>query len=473
MQIYNTMHRKKEELIPNVPGKISMYACGPTVYNFFHIGNARPFIVFDTLRRYLEYRGYEVTFVQNFTDIDDKMIKRANEEGITVKELGERFIKEYYTDADALGVERATVNPRATEHIPEIIKLVETLIEKGHAYAVENGDVYFSVRSFPGYGKLSGQNIDDLENGASERIDPTELKRDPLDFALWKGEKPGEPSWDSPWGKGRPGWHIECSAMSNRHLGKTIDIHCGGQDLIFPHHENEIAQSEAANGCKFVNYWVHNGFISIDNKKMSKSLGNFFTVREAAEAYGYESIRMFMLMSHYRSPLNYSGEILMQAKAALERLKTARENLVFLSENGADGAMTDGEAAAVNGLGVYRGKFVEAMDDDFNTADGLSAIFEMVREINAATASDKNPSKALAKACLEIFDELTGVLGVIYENGSDEDDGLAEKVEALIAQRQAARKEKNWAEADRIRDELTAMGITLSDTPQGVKWSRK
>ena len=470
MKLFNSMTMRKEEFNTIEPGKVRMYACGPTVYNYIHVGNARPIIMFDVLRRYLEYRGYEVKFVQNFTDVDDKIIKRAAEEGISSAEVAGKYIEEYFKDARGLGVREATVHPKATETMEDIIAIVSELIEKGYAYEV-NGDVYYRTEKFADYGCLSHQPLEDLQAGA--RIDVTDIKENPMDFALWKAAKPGEPSWDSPWGKGRPGWHIECSAMSNRHLGKTIDIHCGGQDLIFPHHENEIAQSEAANGCKFVNYWVHNGFISIDNKKMSKSLGNFFTVREAAEAYGYESIRMFMLMSHYRSPLNYSGEILMQAKAALERLKTARENLVFLSENGADGAMTDGEAAAVNGLSVYRGKFVEAMDDDFNTADGLSAIFEMVREINAATASDKNPSKALAKACLEIFDELTGVLGVIYENGSDEDDGLAEKVEALIAQRQAARKEKNWAEADRIRDELTAMGITLSDTPQGVKWSRK
>ena len=315
MYIYNTMTRKKELFVPLKEGQVSMYACGPTVYNFFHIGNARPFIVFDTLRRYLEYRGYKVTFVQNFTDIDDKMIRRANEEGTTVKELGDRFIKEYYTDADALGVKRATVNPRATEHIQDIIDLVETLVEKGHAYPASNGDVYFSVRSWPGYGKLSGQNIDDLENGA--RVDPTEEKRDPLDFALWKGQKPGEPAWPSPWGMGRPGWHIECSAMSMAILGQSFDIHGGGQDLIFPHHENEIAQSEAATGKPFAHYWMHNGFINVDNQKMSKSLGNFFTVRDIAKEYDLDVVRLFMLSVQYRNPINFSRDLIQQAAVAL------------------------------------------------------------------------------------------------------------------------------------------------------------
>ncbi len=376
MQIYNTMHRKKEELVPNVPGKISMYACGPTVYNYFHIGNARPFIVFDTLRRYLEYKGYEVTFVQNFTDIDDKMIKRANEEGISVKELGERFIQEYYTDADALGVERATVNPRATEHIGEIIRLVETLIQKGHAYAADNGDVYFSVRSFPGYGKLSGQNIEDLENGA--RVDPAEQKRDPLDFALWKAEKPGEPSWDSPWGKGRPGWHIECSAMSMNILGETFDIHGGGQDLIFPHHENEIAQSEAATGKPFANYWMHNGYINVDNQKMSKSLGNFFTVRDIAKEFDLEAVRMFMLSVHYRNPVNFSRELIRQAESALERLRTARERL----EEARRGTATAEDEGYLAQLDEIRTRFEAAMDDDLNTADAIGVLFDLARMSN-------------------------------------------------------------------------------------------
>ena len=467
MYIYNTMTRKKELFVPLKEGQVSMYACGPTVYNFFHIGNARPFIVFDTLRRYLEYRGYKVTFVQNFTDIDDKMIRRANEEGTTVKELGDRFIKEYYTDADALGVKRATVNPRATEHIQDIIDLVETLVEKGHAYPASNGDVYFSVRSWPGYGKLSGQNIDDLENGA--RVDPTEEKRDPLDFALWKGQKPGEPAWPSPWGMGRPGWHIECSAMNRKYLGKTIDIHCGGEDLQFPHHENEIAQSEAANDAPFAHYWMHNGFLNIDNKKMSKSLGNFFTVRDAAAAYGYEPIRFFMLSAHYRTPLNYSAESLQQAQAALDRLYTAKENLAFLAQNGADGEPTEAEQAVLNQADDFRQRFDAAMDDDFNTADAVSVLFEVVRAANKAVGPDQKPTKAGAEALLKLVLEFTDVLGLLYGKAEE---SLDDKVEALIAQRQEARKNKNWAEADRIRDELKAMGITLMDTKQGVQWKK-
>lgn len=468
MQIYNSMTRKKEPFVPLHEGKVGIYACGPTVYNFFHIGNARPFIVFDVLRRYLEYRGYEVTFVQNFTDIDDKMIRRANEEGVTVAEIAERYIAEYFTDAKALGIRPATVHPRATEHIPQIIALIQRLIDKGLAYESQ-GDVYYRVRAFPSYGCLCGQNLEDLESGARVSVD--EVKEDPLDFALWKAQKPGEPAWESPWGMGRPGWHIECSAMSNRYLGKTIDIHCGGSDLAFPHHENEIAQSEAANGCKFVNYWLHNGFINIDNKKMSKSLGNFFTVREAAAAYGYDCIRMFMLMSHYRSPLNYSGEILMQAKAALERLRTAKNNLEFFIANGRDGDLSETDAAFVAGLDQYREKFDAVMDDDFNTADAISVIFEMVREINAAVSPAADPSKALAQACLERLLELCDVLGIPFVSDSSEDPE-AKAIEEKIAARQAARKAKNWAEADRIRDELKADGIVLEDTPQGVKWKR-
>ena len=467
MKLFNTMTMKKEEFVPIEEGKIRMYACGPTVYNFIHVGNARPIIMFDVLRRYFEYRGYEVTFVQNFTDVDDKIIKRANEEGISCQEVSEKYIKEYFTDAKGLGVRAATIHPRATENIQQIIDIVSTLIEKGYAYEV-NGDVYYRTTKFKDYGKLSHQPLEDLQAGA--RIDVNDIKENPMDFALWKAAKPGEIFWESPWGQGRPGWHIECSAMSSRYLGKTIDIHCGGQDLTFPHHENEIAQSEAANGCKFVNYWVHNGFISIDNKKMSKSLGNFFTVREAAEAYGYENIRMFMLMSHYRSPLNYSGDILVQAQNGLSRIKTCRENLAFLAANGANGEMTAEEAKFAATLDSYRARFIEAMDDDFNTADAVSVIFELVRDANSAVAGA--PTKAAADAALKMLDELTGVLGLIYGDG-DGDDELAAKVEALIAQRAEARKAKNWAEADRIRDELNEMGIELKDTPQGVKWSKK
>ena len=466
MRLYNAMTQQKEEFIPIEPGKVRMYCCGPTVYNFIHVGNARPTIMFDVVRRYFEYKGFEVNFVQNFTDVDDKIIKRANEEGITSDEVAEKYIKEYFTDAQALGVRPATVHPKATENIPQIIEIVQTLIDKGYAYEV-NGDVYYRTLKFEGYGKLSHQPIDELQSGA--RIEVGDIKENPLDFALWKAAKPGEPYWESPWGKGRPGWHIECSAMSNRYLGKTIDIHCGGCDLAFPHHENEIAQSEAANGVEFVHYWLHNGFINIDNKKMSKSLGNFFTVREAAEAYGYDCIRMFMLMSHYRSPLNYSGEILMQAKNALERLNTAKKNMEFFMKNGTDADMNDAEANVVDGLGKYTEKFCAAMDDDFNTADAISAIFEMVRDINAIVSPVTNPTKVVAQACYEAFMELCEVLGIPFEQVAD----LDAEIEAMIEARQAARKAKNFKEADRIRDELKAMGIILMDTPQGVKWSRE
>ncbi|MBR4578981.1 MAG: cysteine--tRNA ligase [Oscillospiraceae bacterium] len=466
MKLFNDMDMQLEEFVPIEPGKVKMYCCGPTVYNYIHVGNARPIIMFDVLRRYLEYRGYEVTYVQNFTDVDDKIIKRANEEGISSKEVAEKYIKEYWQDVTALGVRPATFHPKATETIGPIIKLVKTLIDKGYAYEV-NGDVYYRTLKFKNYGALSHQPIDDLQSGA--RIDVNDVKEDPLDFALWKAAKPGEPSWNSPWGPGRPGWHIECSAMSNKLLGKTIDIHCGGSDLIFPHHENEIAQSEAANDAKFVNYWVHNGFINVDNKKMSKSLGNFFTVRDAAAAYGYDCIRMFMLMSHYRSPLNYSGEILMQAKAALERLSTAKDNLDFFVQNGADGPMQAAEAAAFEKMGVYREKFDAAMDDDLNTADAISAIFELVREINAAVNPNAHPTKALAEACRGLYLELSEVLGIPFIEKKDE---LTEEQLALFEARKAARKEKNWAESDRIRDELKAQGILVEDTPQGMKWKR-
>lgn len=466
MKLFNSMTMQKEEFTPIEPGKVRMYACGPTVYNFIHVGNARPIIMFDVMRRYLEYRGYEVTFVQNFTDVDDKIINRANEEGISPAEVAEKYIAEYFTDAQGLGVRAATIHPRATENIHQIIELVERLIEKGYAYE-KNGDVYFRTLKFEGYGKLSHQPLEELQAGA--RIDVSDIKENPMDFALWKSAKPGEPFWESPWGQGRPGWHIECSAMSNRYLGSTIDIHAGGQDLQFPHHENEIAQSEAANGCTFVNYWVHNGFISIDNRKMSKSLGNFFTVREAAEAYGYDAIRMFMLMSHYRSPLNYSGEILEQAKNALERLRNAKSNLEFFIQNGVDAPMTDSESAFIEGLNKYRERFIQVMDDDLNTADAISVIFELIRETNSAVCAGTNPTKALAGACLALLTELSEVVGIPY--GGAEDD-LDSEIEALIEQRQAARKAKNWAEADRIRDELKERGIILEDTPQGVKWKR-
>ncbi len=467
MKIFNSMSRQKEEFVPIQPGKVSIYACGPTVYNFIHVGNARPIILFDVLRRYFEYRGYDVTFVQNFTDVDDKIIKRANEEGITSQEVAEKYIQEYFTDAQGLGVRPATIHPKATENMQQIIDMVQTLIDKGYAYPVENGDVYYRTLKFKGYGKLSHQPIEDLQSGA--RIAVGEVKENPLDFALWKAAKPGEPAWDSPWGPGRPGWHIECSAMSNRYLGKTIDIHCGGEDLQFPPHENEIAQSEAANGCEFVHYWMHNGFLNIDNRKMSKSLGNFFTVREAAEAYGYETIRLFMLSAHYRSPLNYSADILHQAQNSLDRLYSAEDHLKYLVENGAEGDRNAAEAALVDTFDSYRQRFDEAMDDDFNTANAISVLFELVRAINIATADENQPTKAGAQACLDMVHEFTDVLGLLY---SRKEESLDEKVEQMIADRQAARAAKNWAEADRIRDELKAMGIELKDTKQGVQWKK-
>ena len=389
MQIYNTQTRRKEEFKPIEPGKVRIYCCGPTVYNYFHIGNARPFIVFDTLRRYLEHKGYEVKYVQNFTDIDDKMIRRANEEGITVKELGDRFIKEYYTDADALGIERATVNPRATEHIADIIALIEKLIDKGLAYACDNGDVYYNTQAFPGYGKLCGQNLEDLESGARIDVDPN--KRHPMDFAVWKAQKPGEPAWESPWGMGRPGWHIECSAMSMKYLGETLDIHCGGKDLVFPHHENEIAQSEGATGKPFVHYWMHNGFINVDNQKMSKSLGNFFTVRDIAKEFDLEAVRMFMLGAQYRSPINFSREMIEQAKASLDRLYTARDHYLFLLQNAKDGEPGEKELALMEKVKAARDGFDEAMDDDLNTADAMGKMFELVRDANVAL--DENSPK--------------------------------------------------------------------------------
>ncbi len=461
MQIYNTMTRKKEELVTLVPGEVSMYVCGPTVYNFFHIGNARPFVVFDTLRRYLEYRGYKVKFIQNFTDIDDKLIRKANEEGITVPEVAERYIKEYYTDADALSVERATCNPRATEHIPQIIGLVETLIEKGHAYPAENGDVYFSVRSFPGYGKLSGQSIEDLESGA--RIDPTDVKRDPLDFALWKGAKPGEPAWDCPWGKGRPGWHIECSAMSMELLGPTFDIHAGGQDLVFPHHENEIAQSEAATGKPFARYWMHNGYINVNNQKMSKSLGNFLLVREIGKEFDLEAVRLFLLGAHYRNPVNFSRDLVEQSNTGLIRIRTARERLAEAKE----GPATDADAAFIASLDEYKGKFCEAMDDDLNTADAIGVLFDYARAVNTFV-SEPRSKEALDKAA-QLFDDITRVLGILQHKKEEE---FPAEALALLEERTAVRKAKDWARADAIRDELKAMGFAVEDSKDGAKLKR-
>ena len=465
MKVYNTLTRKKEELVPITPGEIKIYACGPTVYNYIHIGNARPLCIFDILRRYLEYRGYNVKFVQNFTDIDDKIIRRANEEHVDFSEISERYIKEFWTDADGLNVRHATINPKATENIDAIIQIISTLIEKGYAYEAQ-GDVYFSTEKFKDYGKLSHQPLEDLEAGA--RIMVGEVKREPMDFAVWKAAKPGEPAWDSPWGKGRPGWHIECSAMNWRYLGDTIDIHCGGQDLIFPHHENEIAQSECFTGKPFAHYWMHNGDINVDNVKMSKSLGNFFTVRDVADKYGYEPIRYLLISAQYRSPINYSTDIIEQCIAALNRLYTCRDSLDFELKNAVD-AEHDGDKAIIDGFDKYREQFIAAMDDDLNTADAIASIFELVRDINTNVVG-KTPSKALVEGAIAMFDELTGVLGLVYNRKTET---LDSDVEALIEARTNARKEKNWAEADRIRDQLKEMGIVLEDTAQGVKWHRE
>lgn len=463
MRIFNTMTRQKEEFIPNNPDEVKIYACGPTVYNYIHIGNARPLCVFDVLRRYLEYRGYNVKFVQNFTDVDDKIIKRANEEGITFEEVSKKYIEEFWTDANGLNFKKASVHPKATENIDEIINIIKTLEEKGYAYAVD-GDVYFRTLKFKEYGKLSHQPIEDLQSGA--RIAIGEKKENPLDFALWKAAKEGEPYWDSPWGKGRPGWHIECSAMNKRFLGDTIDIHCGGQDLIFPHHENEIAQSECANGCTFSKYWMHNGYINVDNVKMSKSLGNFKTVREIANVYGYEVIRYFLISSHYRSPINYSLEIIEQCKSALERLYTCRESLDFALKNAKD--IPDDEEL-IKKLNSHREQFITAMDDDLNTADGVAAVFELVKDINTSIL-DKEASKNVCQTAAAVFDELCDVLGILYNRKNNDVDS---DIEALIEERQQARANKDWATADRIRDELKAKGIILKDTPQGVTWTKE
>ena len=470
MQIFNTLTRQKEEFVPQVPGEYRIYVCGPTVYNYIHIGNARPLIVFDTLRRYLEYRGNKVIYVSNITDIDDKLIKKGQEEGTSMKEVAQRFEAEYLKDAEGLNCKKPTVQPRATEHIQQILDIVKDLIDSGHAYVAKNGDVYFRVKSDPSYGKLSHLKLDDLESGNRElrsQMDD-DLKEDPADFAVWKAAKPGEPAWDSPWGKGRPGWHIECSAMNWRYLGDTIDIHCGGQDLIFPHHENEIAQSECFTGKPFAHYWMHNGYINVDNVKMSKSLGNFFTVRDVAEKYGYEPIRYLLISAQYRSPINYSTDIIEQCISALNRLYTCRDSLDFELKNASD-AEHDGDRAIIDGFGKYREQFIDAMDDDLNTADAIASIFELVRDINTNVVG-KTPSKALVEGAISVFDELTGVLGLVYNRKTET---LDSDIEALIEARTNARKEKNWAEADRIRDQLKEMGIVLEDTAQGVKWHRE
>ncbi len=465
MRIFNTLTREKEELVPIKEGEFKIYACGPTVYNYIHIGNARPLCVFDVMRRYLEYRGNKVNFVQNFTDIDDKIIRRANEEGVSFKDISEKYIEEFWVDAKGMNIREATTHPKATENIGEIIDIVSSLIDKGYAYEA-NGDVYFSTKKFSEYGKLSHQPLEDLEAGA--RINIGEVKKEPMDFALWKSAKPGEPYWESPWGHGRPGWHIECSAMVRRYLGETIDIHCGGQDLIFPHHENEIAQSECCNGAPFARYWMHNGFITVDKVKMSKSLGNFFTVRDVAQQYGYEPIRYLMISCQYRSPINYSFDAIEQCKASLERLYTCRNNLDFALKNATDAA-GEKDAEIISLIDAKKDKFIEAMEDDLNTGEALGALFELVKDINLYV-NDGVQSKALTEYAIKVFDELTGILGLLYNRNAEK--SLDDEIEALIAARNEARKNKNWAEADRIRDELKSQGIVLEDTPQGVKWHR-
>ena len=465
MKLYNTLSRKKEEFKPIEEGKVKMYVCGPTVYNFIHIGNARPFILFDTLRRYLEYRGYDVTFVQNFTDVDDKIIKRGHEENITPEEVANKYINEYFVDADGLGIKRASVHPRVTDNIEQIIAFVKELEDKGYAYAV-NGDVYFDTKKFKDYGKLSGIKQEELEAGA--RIEVNDQKRHPMDFVLWKAKKEGEPGWASPWGEGRPGWHIECSVMSNRYLGETIDIHAGGQDLKFPHHENEIAQSEARSGKNFSNYWLHNEYINVNNEKMSKSLGNFFTVREIAEIFDLEVVRLFMLSTHYRNPINFSDEILNQSKAGLERLYNAKEKALFTINNLEDSKMTEEEAKLQEELAGFRQKFIDAMDDDVNTADAVSVIFELAKFMNS-NVTEKS-SKEFAQKVIDEFNELTSVLNIV--NKDQKEDILDEEIEQLIAQRTEAKKNKNFQLADEIRQQLLDKGIILEDTRQGVKWKR-
>ncbi|MBU3839571.1 MAG: cysteine--tRNA ligase [Candidatus Ruminococcus intestinipullorum] len=467
MKLYNTMSKKKEEFLPLEEGKVKMYVCGPTVYNYIHIGNARPMIVFDTVRRYFEYKGYEVNFVSNFTDVDDKIIKKANEEGVTAEEISKRYIEECKKDMAAMNVKPATKNPLATEEIGGMIDMIQTLIEKGYAYE-KNGTVYFHTRNFEGYGKLSHKNLDDLQSGGrSLLVSGADEKEDALDFVLWKPKKEGEPAWTSPWGEGRPGWHIECSEMSKKYLGEQIDIHAGGEDLVFPHHENEIAQSEAANGKEFAKYWMHNGFLNIDNRKMSKSLGNFFTVREISEKYDLQVLRFFMLSAHYRSPLNFSADLMEAAKNGLDRIVTAASNLKFLHENANTQEMTEKEKELFASTEKYVRQFEAAMEDDFNTADAISAIFELVKFINTQTSGEN--SKEFLEKLLERLVKLTDVLGILVEQ---EEQMLDADIEALIEERQLARKEKNFARADEIRNDLLAKGIVLEDTREGVKWKR-
>ncbi len=467
MRVYNTLSRQKEEFIPLEEGKVKMYVCGPTVYNLIHIGNARPMIVFDTVRRYMEYKGYEVNFVSNFTDVDDKIIKKALEEGVTAQEISQRYIAECKKDMEAMNVKPATTHPLATEEIDGMLEMISNLIEKGFAYPAADGTVYFRTRKFEEYGKLSHKNLDDLQAGHRDIKVTGEEKEDPLDFVLWKPKKEGEPYWESPWCQGRPGWHIECSVMSRKYLGEEIDIHAGGEDLIFPHHENEIAQSEACNGKIFARYWMHNGFLNIDNKKMSKSLGNFFTVREISEKYDLQVLRFFMLSAHYRSPLNFSADLMEAAKNSLERIRNGASNLKHLSQNARTEQMTDSEKAILEESGRFVEKFENAMDDDFNTADGISAVFELVKYIN--TKADETSSRELLEQLSQRMEQLCGILGIVLE---EKEEILDEEIERLIAERQAARKEKNFARADEIRGILLEQGIILEDTREGVKWKR-
>lgn len=464
MKIFNTMSKQKEEFVPIKDGEVKMYVCGPTVYNFFHIGNARTFIIFDTVRKYFEYKGYKVSFVQNFTDIDDRMINKANEDGISIRELGDKFIGEYYKDADALQIERATVNPRATEFIDDIINFVKDLISKGYAYEVD-GDVYFSTEKFHGYGKLSGQDLEQLENGV--RINVDERKENPMDFAIWKSQKENEPAWKSPWGMGRPGWHIECSCMAHKLLGDTIDIHAGGMDLVFPHHENEIAQSESRNGKKFANYWMHSAYLNVNNQKMSKSLNNFLTARDALEKFDSEVIRLLMLSAHYRTQLNYSPDLLEASKSSLERLYNSIYNLQSLLNESSTNKLKEGESEYLSKLNSYRDKYVEKMDDDFNTADAISIIFDLVKDININL--NVQSSKDVIEAALNLIIELGKPLGILQKSVKVD---LEKEIEKLIEEREKARKEKNFALADKIRDDLKAEGIILLDTPQGVRWKK-
>jgi cysteinyl-tRNA synthetase len=465
IRIYNTMKRQKVDFVPVKTGEVNMYVCGPTVYNLFHIGNARTFVVFDTIRKYFEYRGFKVNFVQNFTDIDDKMIRKANEEGVTVKDIADKYINEYYKDADGLNIKRASVNPKATEHMDEIIAFVKDLVDKGFAYDIQ-GDVYFETNKFDGYGKLSQQNLEDLEAGARVSVD--ERKKNPTDFALWKAAKPGEPAWESPWGMGRPGWHIECSTMASALLGETIDIHGGGADLAFPHHENEIAQSEARNGKTFANYWMHSAMVNCNSQKMSKSLNNFLTTRDVLKNFDSEVVRLFMLAGHYRNPLNFSAELLEQSKSAIERLYNSVNNLEHIIDIGNARELNEEESKLASKFIEYKAKFIEVMDDDFNTADGISVIFDFVREINS-NISEGN-SKFLAEKALAIMRELGAPLGILQKNTKF---NLEEEIQKKIEERQQARKDKNFGLSDKIRDELKDKGIILEDTPQGVKWSYK